>query len=408
MTAELGTVVVVGASLAGIQAADTLREQGFGGRVVLVGAEAHIPYDRPPLSKELLAGTSTPAEGLLRPADHYDDRGIELVLGTSATGLDLDRRLVHLAGGDAEPLAFDGLVIATGAAARHLPGTSHLAGVHVLRTVDDCLAVSAALDGSPRVVVVGAGFIGAEVAATCRGRGLDVTVVEALPVPLAKAVGPEIGAALAGLHRENGVALRTGVGVAALEGAGRVERVVMADGSAIDADLVVVGIGVEPQTAWLEGSGLVLRDGVVCDSACIAAPGVVAAGDVARWDNQLFTSGGPMRIEHWTNAVEQGTAAASNLLSAAAGEEPQPFTPVPYFWSDQYGLRIQYVGASRPGDELVVVDGSLDDRRFVAIYGREGRIVAALAVGRARQLMAYRRMIAERVAWDEALHRAGR
>ncbi|MEA2702546.1 MAG: hypothetical protein QOD63_491 [Actinomycetota bacterium] len=407
MTADLGTVVVVGASLAGVQAADTLREKGFGGRVILVGAEPHLPYDRPPLSKELLAGTSTPDEALLRPAGHFDDRGIELVLGTVATGLDFGRRLVHLSvrGAEMVPLGFDGLVIATGAAPRRLPGTSALEGVHVLRTLDDCLAVSAALDASPRVVVVGAGFIGAEVAATCRGRGLEVTVVEALPVPLAKAVGPAIGAALAELHREHGVALRTGVGVAALEGAGRVERVALADGSVIDADLVVVGVGVKPQTAWLEGSGLTLDDGVVCDAACVAAPGVVAAGDVARWDNQLF--GGLMRVEHWTNAVEQGTAAATSLLAAAAGERPVAFAPVPYFWSDQYGLRIQYLGASRPGDEMVVVDGSLDDRRFVAVYGREGRIVAALAVGRARRLMAYRRMIAERGPWDEALS-AGR
>jgi NADPH-dependent 2,4-dienoyl-CoA reductase/sulfur reductase-like enzyme len=425
VTADLGTIVVVGASLAGVQAADTLREQGFEGRVVLVGAEPHLPYDRPPLSKELLAGTSTPEDALLRPADHFDKRGIDLVLETTATSLDLHRRVVHLAdaGGDTAALAFDGLVVATGAAPRHLRGTgrptgsgsglstgsgpgSSLEGVHVLRTLDDCLAISAALDTSPRVVVVGAGFIGAEVAATCRGRGLDVTVVEALPVPLAKAVGPAVGAALAELHRDNGVALRTGVGVAALEGAGRLERVVLADGSAIEADLVVVGVGVAPRTAWLEDSGLTLDDGLVCDAACVAAPGVVAAGDVARWDNQLF--GGLMRVEHWTNAVEQGAAAATSLLAAAAGHEPPAFAPVPYFWSDQYGRRIQYVGASRPEDEMVVVDGSLDQRRFVAIYGRDGRIVAALAVGRARHLMAYRRMIAARGAWDAALkHAAG-
>ncbi len=404
MSAELGTVVVVGASLAGVQAADTLRENGFDGRLVLVGAETHLPYDRPPLSKELLAGTGSADETGLRPAGHYASQGIELVLGTTATGLDLDRRVVHLADEGVAPLPFDGLVIATGAVPRRLSGRSDLEGVHVLRTIDDCLAISAALDGSPRVVVVGAGFIGAEVAATCRGRGLDVTVVEALQVPLARAVGPAIGSALASLHREHGVALRTGVGVAGLEGAGRVERVALADGSAIDADLVVVGVGVSPQTAWLEGSGLTLDNGVVCDAACVAAPGVVAAGDVARWENRLF--GGLMRIEHWTNAVEQGAAAANSLLATAAGEEPQAFAPVPYFWSDQYGLRIQYVGASRPGDEMVVVDGSLDDRRFVAVYGRDGRIVAALAVGRARKLMAYRRMIAERAAWDDALHHA--
>ena len=315
-----------------------------------------------------------------------------------ATGLDLDRREVELDGG--KRLAFDGLVIATGASARLLRGTPPLAGIHLLRTLDDCLALAADLDLEPRVVVVGAGFIGSEVASTCRSRGLDVTVLEALPVPLVRAVGPAMGEVLAGLHRDHGVDLRTGVGVAGFDGTDRVERVRLADGSAIDADVVVVGVGVSPEVGWLEGSGLTLDNGVVCDATCTAAPGVVAAGDVARWPNPLF---GVMRVEHWTNASDQGAAAARSLLARAAGEEAPPFAPVPYVWSDQFGLKIQYLGDSRPDDEVEVVHGSTADRRFVTLYRREGRVVAALAIGRPRLLMKARALIAGQSSWEEAL-----
>lgn len=395
----LGTVAVVGASLAGLRAVEALRAEGHDGRLVLVGAEPHLPYDRPPLSKEVLAGRASPAETALRPTDDYAALDLDLRLGTRASALDLDHRHVVLEGG--EPVAFDGLVIATGTSPRRLPGVGTLAGIHVLRTLDDCLAIAGALEAGPRVVVVGAGFIGSEVAATCRGRGLEVTVVEALAVPLARAVGPTMGRVLSQLHLDHGVALRTGVGVARFEGNGRVEQVVLDDGSRLGADLVVVGVGVDPEVGWLEGSGLTLGNGVGCDATCTAAPGVVAAGDVARWYNPLF--GADMRVEHWTNAADQGTAAARSLLAAARGVAPEPFAPVPYFWSDQYGFKIQYVGASRPDDEVVVVDGSTDERRFVAIYGRDGRVVAALAIGRPRLLMAYRNLIAQRATWDAAL-----
>jgi len=225
-------------------------------------------------------------------------------------------------------------------------------------------------------------------------------VLEALPVPMVRAVGPEMGAVLAGLHRDHSVGLRTGVGVAGFDGGDRVERVRLADGSALDADLVVVGVGVTPEVGWLEGSGLTLADGVVCDATCTAGPGVVAAGDVARWPNPLF---GDMRVEHWTNASEQGSAAARSLLARARGEEPAAFAPVPYVWSDQYGVKIQYVGHSRPDDQVEVVDGSTADRRFVALYGHQGRVVAALAIGRPRPLMQARALIARQAPWDEAL-----
>ena len=399
----LGTVAVVGASLAGLRAVETFREDGYDGRLVLVGAEPHLPYDRPPLSKELLAGTATPEDAVLRAPDDYDELDLELHLGRRAEGLDLDRREVVL--DDGQRLAFDGAVLATGASARQLSPAPDLAGIHLLRTLDDCLAIAAALEAGPRVAVVGAGFIGSEVASTCRDRGLDVTVLEALPVPMVRAVGPEMGRVLTGLHADHGVPVRTGVGVAGFDGSGRVEAVLLEDGSRVEADLVVVGVGVVPETRWLEGSGLSLENGVTCDATCTAAPGVVAAGDVARWYNPLY--GRAMRVEHWTNASEQGAAAARSLLARAAGREPEPFAPVPYFWSDQYGLKIQFVGACAPDDEVVVVDGSTDDRRFVAIYGRGDRIVAALAVGRPRLLMAYRRLIADGATWEQALAYAG-
>jgi 3-phenylpropionate/trans-cinnamate dioxygenase ferredoxin reductase subunit len=273
--------------------------------------------------------------------------------------------------------------------------------VHVLRTLDDALALRAALEtGSPRVVVVGGGFIGAEVAASCRQRGLEVAMVEALGNPLEAALGPEIGALYAAVHRERGVELHANVSVAGLEGAGRVERVRLADGRALDADVVVVGIGVAPETGWLEGSGLALRDGVLCDASCAAAPGIVAAGDVARWTHPRY---GELRVEHWTHAVEQGAHAAARLLE---GEAAGPFAPVPYVWTDQYDLKLVVAGRPRPGDALRIVEGSLAERRFVALFGRAGRLVGVAAIGRARRFIAWRRALAEDLALDEALARA--
>ena len=273
-----------------------------------------------------------------------DGLDIDWRLGTRATGLDPAGRRVTLAGGEEVP--YDGLVIATGARPRALPGTGQLAGVHTLRTLDDCLAVRADLDaGARRVVVVGAGFIGSEVAATCRGRGCEVTVLEALPVPLGRALGDEMGSAMGDLHRDHGVAVRLGVGVAGIEGAGRVERVRLADDTVVEADLVVVGIGVTPNTGWLEGSGLALDDGVVCDATTRAAPGIVAAGDVARWPSHRF--GELMRVEHWDNAIAMGEHAARRLLEDLAGgaaSPGEPYDPVPWFWSDQYDRKIQLAG----------------------------------------------------------------
>ncbi|HEX4530241.1 MAG TPA: FAD-dependent oxidoreductase [Acidimicrobiia bacterium] len=395
------TVVVVGASLAGLRATETLRREGFDGRIVLVGAEPHLPYDRPPLSKQLLAGEWEPQDLALRRTP-YDELDVELRLGARATALDAAGRLLTLEGD--ESLPFDGALLATGAAPRTLPGTPDLDGIFVLRTVDDALDLRARLDARPRVVVIGAGFIGSEVAATCRMRGLEVTVLEALPAPLVRGLGPVLGAVCGELHRDHGVDLRLGVGVAAIEGDGKVERVRLDDGSTVEADIVVVGVGVAPVTDWLDGSGLVLDNGIVCDETLLAAPGIVAAGDVARWPNPMF-DGEVMRLEHWTNAAEQGVAAARRLL-VAEGDAADAYAPVPFVWSDQYDRKIQTVGHFRGDDEMEVVYGSLDERRFVAVFGRDGRLVGALGFSMPAKVMQYRKMIEERASFADALERA--
>ena len=395
------TIVVVGGSLAGLRGAEALRRFGYGGRLVFVGEESHRPYDRPPLSKEILRGDREPEQiGLAKP-ESFDALELDLRLGRRAEALDTAARTVRL--DDGEVIGFDGLLIATGASPRRLPGTPDRAGIHVLRTLDDSLAIRAALEQGPRVAVVGAGFIGAEVAASCRARGLDVTLIETLPLPLANAVGKEIGEVIAAIHRDNGVDLRLSARVAGFEGGERVERVRLDDGSAVAADLVVVGIGVAPATGWLESSGLALDDGVVCDETCSTAEeGIVAAGDVARWHNPLF--GESMRTEHWTNAVEQSNAAAERLLKGADAVEP--FAPVPFVWSDQYDRKIQSAGRFGPEDEVRIVHGSLEERRFVALHGRGGRLVGAVAMNRVRQLMAYRRKIREGIGLEEAVAEA--
>jgi 3-phenylpropionate/trans-cinnamate dioxygenase ferredoxin reductase subunit len=401
------TVAVIGTSLAGLRAIETLRREGYDGRIVAIGGEPHLPYDRPPLSKELLAGTSEPDDIRLRKQG-VDDLDIEWMLGMRATALDVGARELTLA--DGTRINYDGLVLATGSTPRLLPNQPELAtengmaGLFVLRTLDDAMALRTALEAGPKVVVIGAGFIGAEVAATCRGRGLDVTVLEALPQPMVRGLGPELGAVIADMHRDHGVDLRTGVGVEAIEGDGRVERVRLADGEVIAADVVVVGVGVVPDTTWLEGSGLTLENGVVCDETCLAAPGVVAAGDVARFPNLLF-DGDMMRLEHWTNATEQGVHAARRLLAGAAGTD-LAFAPVPFVWSDQYDRKIQTVGVVSAEADLHVAHGSYAERQFVALFGRRGRIVGALGFNRARQVMQYRKLIAERASWATALELA--
>lgn len=365
------SVTVVGGSLAGLSAARALRTQGFDGRLVVVGDEPHAPYDRPPLSKAFLTADEPVDLALLGEQD--EDLGLEWRLGVRAAALDPATRTVTLADGTA--VEGDAVVLATGARARRLAGTGHLAGVHVLRTLDDAVALRAALAGGGALVVVGAGFIGAEVASSARSLGLEVTVVEAQPTPLAGPLGAEMGAVCASLHAEHGTRLLTGTGVARLVGTDRVEGVELLDGTLLPADVVVVGVGAQPDVEWLESSGLDVRGGVRTDATCATgAPGVVAVGDCAL--SYDLHAGRHVRSEHWTHALQQPATAAATLLGGAA-----PYTGVPYFWSEQYGLHLQLAGTRADGDEVTVVHGSVADRSFVSTFTRAGELVAVLGVG---------------------------
>ena len=394
-------VVVVGASLAGLRAAEEIRHERHAGPVIVVGDEIHPPYDRPPLSKQFLAGKWDVDRIHHHAPDKLDTLDIEFQLGRRVSGLDTDSRTLTFA--DGETLTYGGLVVATGARARALSGTEELEAVHTLRTLDDCLAIRSRLERTgtdARVVVIGAGFIGSEVAATCRGLGAEVTVVEALPTPLARVLGEEMGEACGALHRSHGVQLRTGVGVAGVVADGPDRATVeLLDGTRLEADVVVVGIGVVPEVEWLEGSGVEVADGVVCDESLFCADRVVAAGDVARWP--LASAGRTVRVEHWTNAAEGGAAAARNLLVGRAAAPA--YDPVPFFWSDQYETKIQVLGLPGPEDDVVVVDGPTDEGRMVALYRRGDKLQAALAFSRPRQLMAYRPLLAAGASFDQAL-----
>ncbi|MEU5313959.1 FAD-dependent oxidoreductase [Streptomyces sp. NPDC021562] len=371
------TVAVVGASLAGLSAARSLRQRGYDGRLVVIGDEPHRPYDRPPLSKEFLAGTVSEADLALERDD--EDLRAEWLLGARATGLDRSTRTIGLA--DGREVRADGVVVATGASARTLPGTDGLAGVHALRTLDDARALRADLARGGRLVVIGGGFVGAEVASTAYALGLDVTVVEAAPTPLAGPLGPAMGAVVSALHADHGVRLLCGVGVKGLGGEHRVESVLLADGRSVPADTVVVGVGARPCVDWLEGSGVTLDNGVKCGAdGRTSVAGVVAVGDCANWYDP--GTGGHRRVEHWTGALERPAAAVAALLTHGATEPGMPRPP--YFWSDQYGVKIQFVGHAAGADSVTVEEGSTDDRSFLAVYRRAGRPVAVLGMNQPR------------------------
>ncbi|HEX4790940.1 MAG TPA: FAD-dependent oxidoreductase [Actinospica sp.] len=403
---EQQRIVVVGASAAGLAVAETLRRSGHRGSITLIGAERHAPYDRPPLSKQILAGEWDGSRLPLRPADTLAALGLDLRLGTVATGVDLAARTVALAAaagsargdgeGDtaaeaavcADRVPYDSLVIATGVRPRRLPGE----GAHVLRTLDDALTLRERIKPGSRLIVVGAGFLGAEAAAVASGLGAHVILLEPAPVPMAHVVGEPVGAAIGQAHREHGVDLRTGIEVMSVAKDG----VLLADGSILEADAVLVAVGSMPNTEWLEDSGLTLGDGVHCDARGCAAPAVYAAGDVARWHNPRY--GVDMRIEHRTNAAEMGMAVARNILSPDTVED---FAPVPYFWSDQYDLRIQAYGYLRGHEEIDIVHGGLAERRFVAAYRTADRLSGVLVLGLPpRALRPWRQAAAAGIPWD--------
>lgn len=392
-----GHVVVVGASAAGVAVADTLRGQGYRNRLTLIGAESHAPYDRPPLSKEVLAGTREPGDLRLRRPGHYERHGIDLCTGRRAVHVDAANREIFLDSG--EKHRYDVLVAATGLVPRRLPRHHDIDGVHELRTLDDLTALQARLSSAgnaPRVVVLGGGFLGMEVAATCLRLGADVSVATRHQVPLLRQVGAAVGEAIASLHREQGVRLHTGVDLLDVTHDERkITGAVLTDKTIVPADIVLVAIGADPQTSWLTGNGLDLRDGVGCDSHCRAAPGIYAAGDVARWRDDSL--GADVRVEHRMNATEQGMHVAREILGAA-----QPYSPTPYAWSDQYETRIQMYGHLGDTHDMTIVEGSLADRRCVVLYGKHGRVTGALAWRAPSSMRRVRDHVVHRAPWDEA------
>jgi 3-phenylpropionate/trans-cinnamate dioxygenase ferredoxin reductase component len=373
-----GTFVIVGASLAGGGAAATLRQEGFDGRVILIGAEPRPPYERPPLSKEYLRGELSFESALVQPSGFYDENGIESRFGVRATRVDAAVKVVELEGG--ERVAYDKLLVTTGSRNRRIPVPGlDLDGVYDLRTVADSDRIRAEIAPGRKAVVVGMGFIGSEVAASLRQSGVDVTVVDRNEVPLRRVLGEEVGRVIEGIHRDHGTSMIFEDRVTAFEGAGRVERVTTARGRRIECDFVVVGLGSEPVTDLLAGTGAGIDNGVVVDEYLrTGVEGIYAAGDVANHYHPVFER--RIRVEHWQNALKQGPAAARAMLGKG-----EPYDEVPWFWSDQYEHNLQYAGFHTEWDELVV-RGSMDERNFVAFYRKDERVLAAVAINRGKDV----------------------
>ncbi|MEU6140605.1 FAD-dependent oxidoreductase [Streptomyces sp. NPDC047081] len=380
-------VLVVGASASGLTTVEALRRKGHAGPITVLGDEPHAPYDRPPLSKQVLSGAWEPERAALRTQDVLAALDAEFVYGDPAVALDTAARSVRTQSG--RELPADAVVIATGVRARQLPGQQDLAGVHVLRSLDDCLALREDLLAGSRLVVVGEGVLGSEIAATARTLGLDVTLTGPLAAPMALQVGPLVSGVLAELHTERGVRLRLGTGVVGLTGeGGRVTGVRLATDEVLPADVVVVAIGAAPATEWLADSGLELDNGVVCDSRCRAGEGIYAVGDVARWHHEGL--GRLIRLENRTNATEQAMAVAGEILG-----EGRPYAPVPYFWTDQYDAKLQVHGFLPADAEVDVVEGDLTARRFVARYRSEGRVTGVLGWNMPKQARLRRQEIVD-------------
>ncbi len=387
------TFIIAGAGFAGAKAAEALREEGFDGRLVVIGAERERPYERPPLSKDYLRGDAERETIYVHPEGFYAEHDVELRLGLRAIELDVGRRELVL--DDGEWLGYDRLLLATGAEPRRLtiPG-SELDGVLYLRSVADCDALRERLDQGGSVVVIGAGWIGCEVAASARTRGLDVTVLDPQAFPLERVLGREIGAVYRDIHLDHGVRMRLGTGVAGFEGAGSVERVRTSDGDAIDCDFVVVGVGVQPRVALAERAGLAVGNGVHVDARLqTAVAGVFAAGDVAAAQHPFY--GERIRVEHWANALEQGPAAARNML----GQE-LAYERLPYFFSDQYDVGMEYTGYA-PAWDRVVLRGDPATREFIAFWLQGDRVLAGMNVNVWDVVEPIQRLIRERIAVDD-------
>ncbi|MFE9578732.1 NAD(P)/FAD-dependent oxidoreductase [Nocardia sp. NPDC006044] len=390
-------IVIVGAGLAGLRTAEELRRAGYEGELILLGDEGRLPYDRPPLSKQFVRGETD--DTTLRPAEFFAEKQIDLRLDQAATGVDTDAREIRLA--DGSTLGYGQLILATGLRPRRLPGLPELKGVHVLRGHADATALRAELAEATTALVVGAGFIGCELAASFRARGVEVVLVEPQPTPLAAVLGEQVGALVAGLHRDEGVDLRCGTGLDTLLADGdRVRGALLSDGTEVAADLVVIGVGSRPVTEWLNDSGIALADpaqggGVLADEVGrTSAERVWAVGDVAAW---LHETGHRKRVEHWTNAGEQARLVACALLGAA----PPTATRVPYFWSDQYDVKIQALGTPSATDDvhLVVADG----HKFLAYYAQDGKLTGVVGAGLTAQVMKTRAKIAAGVPVAELL-----
>ena len=388
-------VVIVGGGLAAVRTAEQLRSAGYDGPLTLVSDEDRLPYDRPPLSKEVLSGAKDPAEVTLKPAEFYAEHDITLRLGSAARALDTVAQTVTLA--DGAVLGYDELVIATGLAPKRIPTLPDLDGIRVLRSLDDALALRDQARTAGRAVVVGAGFIGCEVAASLRALGVEVVLVEPQPTPLASVLGEQIGELVARLHRAEGVDLRTGVGVDEVRGDGAVSAVVLSDGTVLETPLVVMGIGSRPRTEWLAGSGLELAGdgGVVCDEAGrTSAEHVWALGDVASWRD---AAGHQSRVEHWSNVADQARA----MVPAMLGRDAPEVVTVPYFWSDQYDVKIQCLGEPRAGDVVHLVAD--DGRKFLAYYERDGALAGVVGGGMPGKVMKSRAKIAAGAPIGEVL-----
>ncbi|MGO9045069.1 MAG: NAD(P)/FAD-dependent oxidoreductase [Mycobacterium sp.] len=386
-----GGIVIVGGGLAAARTAEELRRSEYSGRVTIVSDEVHLPYDRPPLSKEVLRKEAD--DVALKPREWYDEQDIILRLGSAATGLDTAARKLTLA--DGTELGYDELVIATGLVPRRIPSFPDLEGIRVLRSFDESVALREHASSARHAVVVGAGFIGCEVAASLRSMGVDVALVEPQPTPLAVVLGEQIGELVARLHRAEGVDVRLGVGVAEVRGKGHVDTVVLTDGTELPADLVVVGIGSHPATEWLAGSGVEVDDGVICDEAGrTGAPNVWALGDVASWRD---ATGHQARVEHWSNVADQARA----VVPAMLGQEVPTVVVVPYFWSDQYDVKIQCLGEPEATDIVHLVED--DGRKFLAYYERDGVLVGVVGGGMPGKVMKTRAKIAAAAPIAEVL-----